>query len=494
MPVEILDPRYLDTARLDREKVRRKGFGEFVRQGWHVLEPIQPLAWGWCLDAICEHLEAVSRGELLRLLMNVPPGTAKSLLTSVFWPAWEWTLDTSTAGPWLRVISTSYKADLSTRDSRRCRDLVTSEWYRARWPELELSKSSETYFENTKKGWRQATAFTSLTGGRAHRLVIDDPHSTEGAESDADRARAVRIFRESAPNRLVDPKTSAIVVIMQRLHANDVSGEIIREQLGYEHLMLPMRFEPKRACSTSIGFTDPRTEDGDLLFPERFPADVVERDEGIMGSFAAAGQLQQRPAPREGAMVKVAWFAKRWREKGAKPLRLIGSMDCASKAKDRNDPSACLVAAEFEDRIELWHYKYRRLEFPDLTQWAKDLHAAWKFTHLLIEDKDAGQQLLQQLRKDTKIPVVGSTPEKDKETRLFTETGAIEAGGVWLPDEAEWVLEWLEEITTFPGAPHDESADTLSQLLRWLRENPYRRPSAAPVGVPKTSHRGIGRG
>jgi predicted phage terminase large subunit-like protein len=482
-----LDPRSLDAAALDRELVRRRGLAEFARQAWHVLEPTTPLAWGWCLDALCDHLEAVTAGEIRRLKINVPPGTMKSLLASVLWPAWEWTIN-----PTVRVISTSYKADLSTRDSRRGRDLVSSEWFRARWPEIRLKKESETFFENDRTGWRQAVAFTSLTGGRADRLVIDDPHSTEGAESEAERARAVRILRESVPSRLVDPARSAIVLIMQRLHASDCSGEIDRcPELGYESFVLPMRFEPKRRCRTSIGFVDPRTEEGELLFPERYPESTVRELEASLGPFGVAGQLQQRPAPREGGIVKMAWFENRWRERGEKPLRTMISLDCASKAKKRNDPSAALVAAEFRDRIEIWHYVHDRMEFPALVRWTKDLWSQWRSNHVIIEDKDAGQQLLQQLREDkeSKLPVVASTPDADKATRLMTETGIMEAGRVWLPEDAPWVAAWLEEITTFPAAPHDESADTLSQVLRWIRENPVMVSSPSPITIQKQSNR-----
>ena len=481
----MLDTRALDLAELDRELVKRRGLGEFVKQAWHVLEPTQPLAWGWCLDAMAEHLQAVSRGQIRRLLMNVPPGTMKSLMVSVMWPAWEWTID-----PTLRVISTSYKADgLSTRDSRRGRDLVASEWYRARWPQVVLKKETETYVENTETGWRQSVAFTSLTGGRADRVVIDDPHSTESAESDAERERAVRIFRESVPSRLVSPERSAIVVIMQRLHAGDVSGEIEKSpELGYEHLMLPMRFEPDRRCSTSIGFSDPRTKEGELLFPERYPEESVAELEASLMDFGTAGQLQQRPSPREGGIVKKAWLTTRWKERGERPMRTMISIDCASKAKKRNDPSAALVAAEFDDRFELWHYESDRMEFPALVPWAKDLCARWRPNHLLIEDKDAGQQLIQQLRADTKLPIVAVNPDADKATRLMTETGVMEAGKVHLPADAPWVSEWVAELTAFPAAPHDETADTLSQMLRWAREHPGKR-TAKLVTVAKQSNR-----
>jgi len=193
----------------------------------------------WHVDAICEHLEAVTYVRINpRLLVNVPPGTTKGLTISVMWPAWEW-------GPaglaWLRYLSSSYSESYVSRDSRRMRDLVMSDWYQERWgDQVQLVRASETSFENTAKGSREGRPFRSLTGGRGDRVVIDDPHSTETAESEAERQTTIRIFRESVPTRLINPASSAIVIIMQRLHAEDVSGVALNLNMGYEHLMLPM--------------------------------------------------------------------------------------------------------------------------------------------------------------------------------------------------------------------------------------------------------------
>ena len=267
---------------------------------------------GWHIDAIALHLEAITYGRLLalkaenRLLINVPPGTMKSLTTSVFWPAWEW----GPAGlPSMRYVTSSYSDKYTTRDARRMRDLVMSDWYQQRWGDhVKLVRLGETSFENSATGWREGTPFKSLTGGRGHRVIIDDPHSTETAELPAERETTIRTFRESVPTRMISPIESAIIVIMQRLHTQDVSGVAISLKLGYTHLMLPMEYEPLRACETIVGFKDPRTYDGELLFPERFPREVVDRDKVPMGSYAVAGQFQQRPTVREGGLFKKHWL------------------------------------------------------------------------------------------------------------------------------------------------------------------------------------------
>lgn len=292
----------IDRIALEREACRRS-LATFVREAWHVLEPGQPYLHGWHVDAVCEHLEAITKGHLNRLLINIPPGTMKSTLTSVFWPAWEWG---PLGMPHVRFIGASHEQGLAIRDTLKMRRLIESEWFQDRWPvPLRHDQNEKKYYENGSTGFRQACAVASMTGRRGDRVVWDDPHSAEDALSAAHRETALRIFQETLPTRLNNPDRSAIVVVMQRLHESDVSGFIIDNDLGYEHLCLPMEFEQERKCITSIGFEDPRTEDGELLFPERFPQHVVDRDKKIMGSMAVAGQFQQRPAPRAGGFF--AW-------------------------------------------------------------------------------------------------------------------------------------------------------------------------------------------
>lgn len=286
-----------DLYAIDKELCERS-LSEFIQLAWHVLEPSQEYKHGWHVDAICEHLEAVTNGDISRLLINIPPGTMKSTLVNVYWPAWEWGPKNMAS---MRIISASHEQGLAIRDTLKMRRLITSDWFQSFW-EIGLmgDQNQKTYYENESTGFRQACAVASMTGKRGDRVIWDDPHSVEAALSDANRNTALRVFRETLPTRLNNPDSSAIVIVMQRLHKEDVSGLIIEEELEYEHLMLPMEFELERSCSTSIGFKDPRIEDGELLFPERFPREVVDRDKKVMGSMAVAGQFQMRPAPRGG--------------------------------------------------------------------------------------------------------------------------------------------------------------------------------------------------
>ena len=291
-----------DWLAIEREYCARS-LANFVRRAWPVYDPSSPLIWGWHIDAICEHLEAVTSGEIIRLLINIPPGTMKSSLVNVLWPAWEW-------GPKLlphhRIISAAHEQSLAIRDNRAMRRVIQSDWYQSLWPtNIAVDQNQKTYFENEATGFRQACAVSSMTGKRGHRVLWDDPLSAEHANSATHIDTAIREFTETLPSRYVNPETSANVIVMQRLHERDPSGYILENDLGYEHLCLPMEFEPDRRCVTGIGWQDPRTTDGELLFPQRFPQPVIDRDKKIMGVYAWAGQAQQRPAPRTGGFF--AW-------------------------------------------------------------------------------------------------------------------------------------------------------------------------------------------
>jgi hypothetical protein len=247
---------------LDGIRARCQTLAGFVREAWPILEPTATYVHNWHIDVVCRHLEAVTNGRITRLLINVPPGTMKSLLVSVLWPAWEW-------GPKgrrsLRYLATSFNDGPVKRDTRKCRDLILSEWYQTLWPEVRLTRTAELSFANSDTGTREGVPFGSLTSQRGDRLMIDDPHSVLTVESDTQRDETTRLFRERAIFSINDPQLSAIVVIMQRLHEMDISGVIIARQMGFVHLRLPMRFEAYDPCSTILGPADPRTEPGELL-------------------------------------------------------------------------------------------------------------------------------------------------------------------------------------------------------------------------------------
>ena len=459
----------------------------FVREAWHVLEPNARYVHSWHIDAICAHLEAVTAGRINRLLINVPPGSMKSLLVSVLWQAWEW-------GPKglrsMRFLTTAFNDGPVTRDTRKCRDLMLSEWFRALWPEVRLTRTGETSFANSDTGTREGVAFGSLTSQRGDRLIIDDPHSTETAESEAERQRTTRKFREGALNRLNDQERSAIVVIMQRLHDEDVAGVIVKLNLGYVHLCLPMEFEPELRCSTSIGFTDPRMADGDLLAPERFSRAEVERLKIGMGTYAYAGQYQQRPVPRGGGYFKAEWLLPIDKTPPRDSLRVYGGSDYAVTAKGGDYTVHAVLGLDPDGNpwlLDIWRQQASSDEWVEAFC---DLVRKWKPMSWAEETgqikSGVGPFLDRRMRERKAYTSREAFPTRgDKSVRAQSFRGLIATRGLRIPASAPWRAEFEAELLRFPAGVHDDQVDAcglVGQLLDVMQDG------AVPVTVePKAS-------
>ena len=487
-----------------------ESLAEFIRQAWHIIEPGADYIHGWHIDFICEHLEAITDGVELddgspynRLLINVPPGTMKSLITNVFWPSWEWGPRNQ---PHLRYVCAAHSQDLSIRDGLRMRRLISSEWYQARWGDrviLTGDQNQKTKFETTATGFRQATASGSITGARGDRVIIDDPHSVEGANSDAMRRSTNEWFLEAVPTRLNNPKRSAIIVIMQRLHEEDVSGIITEKQLGYDHIMLPMRYDETRHCVTLLGVEDPRTEDGELLFPARFPEDVVDRDEKVMGPYATAGQFQQQPTPRGGGVIKASWWQP-WDADAYPPMDfVIASLDTAYTTKQENDYSALTVWGVFSrdntialankvasrdgesiaeiqryyvegaPRVMLMAAWQERLELSELVEKVTNSCQRMRVDRLLIESKAAGISVAQEIRRlygseDWAVQLI-NPGAIDKLARLYSVQHLFSEGLIYAPDR-HWADLVIRQCEVFPKGKNDDLVDTVAMALRHLRE------------------------
>lgn len=374
-----------DLLNIERELCKRS-LAEFAKRAWRVLEPQAVLKWGWSLDAICVHLEAVTSGEITRLLINVPPGCMKSLLTGVTWPAWEW-------GPKdyqsLRYVGTSHNEGLAIRDSTNCRRLIQSEWYQSLFDvNLTSDQNAKTKFDNDRTGFRQACSFSGITGYRGDRVILDDPHSVDDANSITKLDSDVRLFREALPTR-VNNEHSGIIVIMQRLAVGDISDVAI--ELGYTHLCLPMEYEQGRS-KWFIGSGDPRKNDGELLFPERFSAEKVAELKKALGSHASAGQLQQRPSPRGGGVLKTEWL-KYYTVLPSLEYRFIVA-DTAQKTDNKNDYSVfqCWARSVTGEAVLIDQIR-GKWEAPDLlinarAFWNKHLNQhKTKLRAIYVEDK-----------------------------------------------------------------------------------------------------------
>lgn len=440
---------------------------DFVRQAWPTLEPGNPYIHGWHVEAVCEHLEAITNGEINRLLINIPPGTMKSTLVSVMWPAWQW-------GPkgmaYTRTIGASYEQGLAVRDARKMRLLISSDWFQERWPlTMTSDQNQKTYFENEQRGFRQACAVASMTGKRGDCVIWDDPHSVEAALSIAHRETALRVFQETLPTRLNHPDRSAIVVVMQRLHENDVSGFILASDLGYEHLCLPMELEADRRCVTSIGFVDPRKKDGELLFPERFSRETVDRDKKVMGSMAVAGQFQQRPAPRAGgffdwqnigiidALPKVQRMVRYWDKAGTEGG---GAYTAGVKIGQLTDGRWCVIdvvrgqwgAAEREKTIQ------------------STAHLDGKEVEIWIEQEpgSGGKESAESTIKNLSgFRIRSERATGDKAVRAEPYAVQVEAGNIVML-RAQWNQAFIDEHKTFPVGKYKDQIDASSGAFNKL--------------------------
>ena len=436
-----------------------------------MLEPNATYVHNWHIDAICAHLEAVTDGRLNRLLINVPPGSMKSLLVSVFWPAWEW-------GPRglrsLRYLTTSFNEIPVKRDTRKTRDLILSDWYRSLWPEVlddegRLSRAGELSFANRHTGTREGVPFGSLTGQRGDRLILDDPHSVELAESETERANTTRKFREGAVNRLNDQERSAIVVIMQRLHEDDIAGTILKLGMGYTHVCLPMEFEADRRCETEIGFKDPRATDGDLLDPVRMPRETVDKLKRDTTEYAYAGQYQQRPAPREGGIFKRHWFEI----VGAAPA---GARKC--RGWDLAATKSATAAYTAGVRLSVHNGTYyvedvirERGSAADVERLILGTAKADGLNVKVSIPQDPGQSGKAQVAAFAKLLAGFNcrfSPESgDKESRALPVSAQAEVGNIKIV-KGKWNDAFLEEITSFPAGTYKDQTDALSRAFAEL--------------------------
>jgi predicted phage terminase large subunit-like protein len=481
---------------IGRERAAR-GLGEFVRQAWHVVEPSTPFVPGFHIDAIIDHLEAVTYGKIRNLLINVPPRHMKSLLVSVFWPAWEWI-----RWPERRRLFSSYASGVSIRDSVKCRRLIESPWYQQRWGHVFVltgDQNAKTRFDNSRSGCRLSTSVGgTVTGEGGDRIICDDPHNVADILSDTIRKAALDWWDVAMSTRLNDPKTSAKVVVMQRCHQRDLSGHLL-EQGGWEHLCLPAEYEGEKRA-TSIGFSDPRMERGELLWGERFGPQEIAEAKRSLGSYAAAGQLQQRPSPAEGGMIKRYWF-RFWQAPGANlpPILVrfpdgsermivaeeIGkveeqaqSWDCSFKDLETSDYVVGQVWGRRGSQFLLLDQVRARMDCPTTVKAVHQMSRKWRGSGAkLIEDKANGSAVIQMLANQ--IPgIIPVNPSGGKIARASAISPLIEAGNVYLPHPQmfPWVNDFIEECASFPAGAHDDQVDAMTQvILRWHTAPPQER-------------------
>ena len=464
---------------LDAELCRRS-LRHFTKEAWDILEPGRPLVWGWPLDALTEHLEATHRGDIKRLLVTIPPGSMKSLSTRVFAPVWRWLWQ-----PRSRFIVASYSHSLALRDNRRAKMLLESDWFRDRFPNVQLdqNRAANEDFGNNKTGWMKATSVGGVgTGERGDQFIIDDPHNVSEGESEVKRRTALNWFHETVPSRLNDLEKDSIVIIMQRIHQEDVAQAAI--ELGYDHLLIPMHYDPDRKYYLSTGWRDPRTVEGQLMWEARFSSDAVARLEEALGPYAAAAQLEQSPVPREGGLLDVdevtlieklpqkldlvwarGWDLAGTQGKGAFTVGVLMAYDVDTRnvyivdvRRKRLNPNGVrqLMRTTAEQDAEMFDDATRvRIIYP------KDPGQAGKAQAIDIGDDLTGYVTRAEAQSG------------DKETRAEPFAAHIGGGKVFCLNRA-WTKAYLEELRFFPKGKYkdqvDATASAYNELLRITRK------------------------
>ena len=481
----------------------------FLEAGWKYVDPA-PFTHGWPIEAVAEHLQAVVDGEIKRLIINIPPRCAKSSLTSVAFPAFTWAQrrKTYTSGPGVQFLHASYSQNLTLRDSTKCRRLIESPWYQSMWGDrfaLMADQNTKTRFDNDQGGSRLSTSVgSSLTGEGGNIIVVDDPNAAQEAFSEATITSTIEWWDGALSTRLNNAKVGAFVVIQQRLSEEDLTGHILSKDVGeWTHLCLPMRFEPERSFVTSIGWEDPRTEPGELLWPERFGEKEVETLERQMGPWTSAGQLQQRPEPKGGGVIKREWW-KLWENDNFPSLDYVmASLDTAYTTKTENDFSALTVWGVFSGgdqravatrsinrdggtvsmikrtyseehpKVMLLYGWQERLELHDLVVKVRNTMKEYKVDKLLIENKAAGISTAQEIRRlygheDFGVQLI-DPKSQDKLSRLYSIQHLFAEGLIYAPDRP-WADQVITQVSTFPKGKHDDLVDTVSMALKHLRE------------------------
>jgi len=453
-------------------ELMRRDYSRFMREAWPVIEPHTPLSYNWHLDCIADYLMAVTFNEIHRLVINIPPRFLKSSSVTIMWPCWEWTSE-----PYLRYLFSSYALSLSRDHSRKRRAIMESEWYRERFGhvfDLVGDQNEVTHYANDQGGHMLSRGTDGGgTGKGGNRVIIDDPHNTRQAESEVQRQRALDDYDLNLSTRLDDPKNDAIILVMQRLNVKDLTGHCL-EQGGWTHLKIPQ--EPKvQVVVKAPGGNEYKREAGELIHEARFGREENESAKIVLGSYGYAGQQQQEPAPEGGGRIKLAWFP-RYSKLPDQFDEIVHSWDTAQKAKDINNPSACIIAGRKENQWYLIEVITERLIYPDLKQRVVSLESrdrAKSPVMILIEDKSSGQSLIQELKRETALTIKGVEPESDKVTRMDTQLAWVEAGNISLPNaltiRVQWLADFEGDLLYFPEPEIFDRIDALSQLIKWIR-------------------------
>jgi predicted phage terminase large subunit-like protein len=449
--------------------ILRRDLYSFVQKAFGTLSPGQNFTPGWYIEAITYQLERVRRGEIRRLIINMPPRSLKSITSSVAFPAFILGHD-----PTQRIICASYSGELAHKLSNDFRALLASRWYQEIFPGTRIGryKDSETEIELTRRGSRLATSTGgTLTGRGGNLIIIDDPLKPGDAQSETKRSAANEWFLNTVLSRLDDKRTGSIVIVQQRLHMDDLTGFVLAQSDEWTTLNLPAIAETSETIPLFGGRTHVR-EPNDVLAPEREPREVLDQLRIQLGSDLFSAQYQQAPVPPGGAMIKRSWI-RRYTEDPptTRGAFVFQSWDTASKGGPDNDWSVCTTWLYPDDcqfyLMDLWR---GRVDYPALKAKVIELAQRSNASQVLVEETGTAVGLLAELRRKVH-GIKGIKPEKDKQTRMSIASALFEAGQVHFPERASWLPDLEVELFSFPGSRHDDQVDSISQALNHARES-----------------------
>lgn len=476
-----------DVLRLVTAESCRRSFFEFIVYFWDTVidEEYQD---NWHIRFIADEMQKAAERVFKNqpkeydLIINVPPGSSKSTICTIMFPAWVWTRKAAA-----RILSGSYSAELSTQHAVKSRDVLKSEKFQSLFPNLIRFKrdmDGKTAYENDSKGSRHITSpGGTATGKHAHFIIIDDPLNPEDAFSDVERKKAVRWVDKTLSSRKVNKRVTLTILIMQRLAEDDPTGHLLAKKgKPIRNICLPSEL-------TDLDNVKPKEaeafyKDG-LLDPVRLDRVVLAEAREDLGPIDYAGQHLQSPQAAAGNIFKREYWRYYEELPAGRPIRITQSWDTAFKAKTLNDFNCCTTWAQYATGHYLIDYWEHKCEYPELKAQAKTTHAEHKPHGVLVEDKASGSVLIQELKKDTTIPIISILPESDKIARAMACTPTLAAGNVYLPTLKPWTAKIVDHAAAFPGVKNDDTEDSITQYLNWVREQGAAMPFVASSGKRK---------
>lgn len=461
-------------AAVRREKARRaeNRLPEYIRQAWPIIEPGRTYISNWHIDCIGEYLEAVELHQITRLIINIPPRHMKSIEVTVAYPTWAWIKH-----PEKRFIKVSYADTLSRKHNILSRDIIQSPWYQENWGDkfrLKSDVNRQNEFRNDKQGMMYSTSTGgSLTGEGGDVIILDDPQDPLMANSEAERAATIAFFTNTLQSRLNDPKTGTFIIVMQRLHEQDLTGYALEQELGYTHLCLPAIAEQKTIVSFPLSGKEIIREEGDVLNPQRFDTHSLQNIKKSMGTLQFSGQYQQSPAPAGGIIFKREWLTQFYREPPRMQM-LIQSWDMPFTKSEGSAKCAGIVMGRRGSEIYLFDLVNDKMEFTESVAAMRTLSGKWPNARAkVVENKANGPAIVSLLKKE--IPgLVEFNPVGGKEERALSITPYLEAGNLFLPNPVKcpWVNDFIDSLLKFPKGKYKDDVDAFVQGVLYLMDKP----------------------